>query len=114
MVPMNIVHVTDETFDAEVSACRELVLVDFGASWCSPCRALDPVLEEIAADYQNRIRIFKADVEQAPRTARQFHVMTVPTVIFLKDGKELDRFVGAERKDKIIARIEEKLASLSR
>ena len=72
-----------------------LVMVDFWADWCGPCKMLSPVIEEIAAQYQGRALVGKVNVDEEPELARQFGVMQIPTVVFLKDGKEVARKVGA-------------------
>ena len=72
-----------------------LVMLDFWADWCGPCKMLSPVIEEIAAQYQGRALVGKVNVDEEPELARQFGVMQIPTVVFLKDGKEVARKVGA-------------------
>ena len=109
---MNLTKVTDGNFEQEILPSAKLVLLDFGATWCGPCKALEPVLAEIAREYADRVLVAKADIEDAPETARRYGVLSVPTVVFLKDGNEVGRFVGAERKDKITRQIEEMLASV--
>lgn len=108
---MSVTKVTDDSFERDVLTAENLVLVDFGATWCGPCKALDPVLEELAQEYSGRILVAKCDIEEAPQTAQRFGILSVPTVIFLEGGKEVGRFVGAERKEKIARQIEEKLNS---
>jgi thioredoxin 1 len=108
---MSATKITDENFDRDVLTAEKLVLVDFGATWCGPCKALDPVMDEIAQEYGEKIFVAKCDIEEAPQIAQKYGVLSVPTVIFLKGGKEVGRFVGAERKDKIVRQIEERLNS---
>ncbi|MBU1698694.1 MAG: thioredoxin [Candidatus Eisenbacteria bacterium] len=98
--------VTDDNFNSEALQAGALVMLDFGATWCGPCKALEPILAEISEEYGDRIFIGKADIEEAPKIAERFSIMSVPTVIFLKAGEEVGRFVGAERKDKIVKKIE--------
>ncbi len=81
------VIVTDETFADDVLASEKTVLVDFWATWCGPCRMVAPVLEEIAAEHQEKITIAKLDVDENPATARDFQVMSIPTLIVFQDGK---------------------------
>ncbi len=102
----DMISVTDENFEAEVLNSETPVLVDFGATWCGPCKTLEPVLAEISEEFGDKILIGKADIEEAPKVAERFSIMSVPTVIFLKGGEEVGRFVGAERKDKIIQKIQ--------
>lgn len=108
---MSLTKANDETFEKDIMDTDQLVLVDFGATWCGPCKALEPVLDELASEYAGKVRIVRCDIEEAPQTAQKYGVLSVPTVLFLKNGKEIDRFVGAERKDKIATKIEDKLNS---
>ena len=91
---MAIKHFKTAEFDAAVAAAP-LAMVDFWADWCGPCKMLSPVIEEIGAQYQGRALVGKVNVDEEPELARQFGVMQIPTVVFLKDGKEVARKVGA-------------------
>jgi len=95
-------HITDSSYDTLVAASDLPVVLDFGATWCGPCKKLEPILEEISGGLEEKVRFYKVDVGEAPDTAKKFNVMSVPTVIFLKDGKEIKRFSGTESKDKIL------------
>jgi thioredoxin 1 len=90
--------VTDATFEQEVTGARGAVLVDFGAEWCPPCRALAPVLEEIAREQGDRLRIVKLDIDENERTTIAYDVMSFPTLILFKDGEPVKRIVGARPK----------------
>ncbi|MBG0787760.1 MAG: thioredoxin [Anaerolineaceae bacterium] len=81
-------------FEAKVLLAEKPVLVEFGAPWCGPCRLLEPVLEELAADYSNRVDFYTVDVDQSPELAMQHSVMGVPTVMLFKDGKLMERMTG--------------------
>lgn len=81
-------------FEAKVLLAEKPVLVEFGAPWCGPCRLLEPVLEELAAEYSNRVDFYTVDVDQSSELAMQHSVMGVPTVMLFKDGKLLERMTG--------------------
>jgi thioredoxin 1 len=87
------VHVTDSNFN-EIVKKNPLVLIDFWASWCGPCRALTPTIEELAKEYEGKILIGKLNVDENPDTAECFQVFSIPTLIMVKDGCEVDRIVG--------------------
>ena len=92
---MALLHFSEEGFDKAL-ATNSLMMVDFWAAWCGPCQRLGPVIEQIAEEYEDQdVIIGKVDVDQEPELARRFGVMNIPTVIFLKDGEELERKVGA-------------------
>jgi thioredoxin 1 len=86
-------HVTDATFDETIKN-NKLVLVDFWAGWCGPCRALAPTIEELAKDYSGKVLVSKLDVDENPKTAEQFQVFSIPTVVLIKDCCEVERLVG--------------------
>jgi thioredoxin 1 len=94
-------HVTDTNFAALVEQSEVPVVLDFGATWCGPCKKLEPILEEMSGGYSGKVRFYKVDVGESPATAQKFGVMGVPTVIFLRGGKPVHRFSGVESKDKI-------------
>jgi thioredoxin len=89
------VTLSDDTFDAEVLRSDVPVLVDFWATWCPPCRALAPVLEDLARSYAGRAKVAKLDVDQNPATAARFRIQAVPTLLFFQGGQVVDEAVGA-------------------
>lgn len=105
----SITHVTDATFAAEVEQAKGLVLVDFWAEWCGPCRAIAPILEALAQEYQGRIQVAKLDVDANQRTSMRFNVRSIPTLLFFKDGKLVDSVVGLTQKSALAARIDSHL-----
>ncbi len=88
-----LVHLTDATFEQTINS-NKIVLVDFWAGWCGPCRALAPTIEELAKEYAGKILVAKLDVDENPATAEKFQVFSIPTVVLLKDGREVERIVG--------------------
>ena len=103
---MKPIHVTEATFENEVSQSDKPVLIDFWATWCGPCRALSPVLDEIAAENPEKFKIAKVDIDQNPGLASSFRVRSIPTLLFVKDGKLVDQQIGAISKKEIVKRLE--------
>ena len=97
--------VTDSTFESQVIQSKVAVLVDFWAEWCGPCRMLGPVLEEVAPLYAGKLNILKLNVDENSASAARYGVMSIPTMIFFKAGKEVDRVVGAVSKNEVQNRI---------
>ncbi|MCM8794592.1 MAG: thioredoxin [Candidatus Omnitrophica bacterium] len=103
------VTVTQANFQTEVLQSKTLVIVDFWASWCAPCRAIAPVLDELALAYKGKLTVGKVNVDEYPDLAAQFGILNIPTLIFVKEGKEVDRVVGVQPKNAL----EEKIKKLS-
>jgi thioredoxin 1 len=101
-----MLHVSDDTFEKEVLQSSQPVLVDFYADWCGPCRAIAPIVEEIARDLSDRLKVVKIDVDQNPQTAMQYGVQSIPTLIIFKNGKEVERLIGYMSKAKLMSKIE--------
>jgi thioredoxin 1 len=101
-------HITDENFDETVKN-NKLVLVDFWAGWCGPCRALAPTIEELAKEYSGKALIGKLDVDSNPKTAECFQVFSIPTLILFKNGIENERMVGLCAKKNLEALLQKNL-----
>ncbi len=106
------VTVTDATFAPEVERSTLPVLLDLWAPWCGPCRMIAPVLEELATEMAGRVRIAKLNIDENQATAARFNVRTIPTLLILKSGREVDRLVGVLPKSEIIRRLERALGSV--
>jgi len=99
--------VTDATFDETIAGASEPVLVDFWAEWCGPCKAIAPILDEIASENAGKLTIAKLNVDENPDLALRFDVMSIPTLILFKDGQPQKRLVGAKGKRQLLAELEE-------
>jgi len=89
-----VTELTDADFKSTLDTAQTPILVDFSASWCGPCKALAPTIDKVAGDYDGKLQVFKVDIDNAPESAASFGIMSVPTCIFFRDGKEVDRFMG--------------------
>jgi thioredoxin 1 len=103
--------VTDASFQAEVLDSEQPVLVDFWAPWCGPCRVVHPILEEIAAERQDELRIVSLNVDDNQQTAARYEVLSIPTLIVFRDGAEAKRVVGALPKRRLEAELEPALVT---
>lgn len=97
--------ITDTNY-SEIAASSKVVLIDFWATWCGPCRILSPTVDEIAAEYEGRVTVAKCNVDDAQDVAMKFRIRNIPTLIFLKDGELADRTVGVVSKAEIAAKLD--------
>lgn len=96
------IELNDDNFASEVINADEPVLVDFGAEWCGPCRVLDPIVEQLAVEYEGRVKVGKIDLDANPNTAIEFGVRSLPSLLFFRNGVVVDRIVGAVSKGEIV------------
>ena len=102
----NTVVLTDETFAEEVLESNEPVLVDFSAVWCPPCRALEPVVEQLADEYAGRVKVAKIDADRHQEAVARYQIRGLPTLLFFKDGQVQDTVVGAAPKGQLTQKLE--------
>lgn len=102
---MSVLTLTKDNFNTEVMESEKPVLIDFWAGWCGPCRMLSPVVDEIASETQE-VKVCKVNVDEQPELAHQFRVMSIPTLVFMKDGKVVNQSVGVKPKAAITGMLE--------
>jgi thioredoxin 1 len=110
MAVANLVHVTDADFAQEIGQHQGLALVDFWAVWCGPCQMVAPIVEQLAQEYDGKLKVAKVDVDQNQRVTMQFNVRSIPSILFFKDGKHVDTVVGAVPKAYLVEKIARHLA----
>jgi len=104
------VHITDDTFDSEVLQADKPVVVDFWATWCGPCKMIAPILEEVASEMSDKVKVTKLDVDANNKTAGKYNIMSIPSLLFFRNGELVDQVVGAIPKAQLLARLEKVLA----
>jgi thioredoxin 1 len=106
MATQATLHLTEAAFDQTLATRTEAVVVDFWAEWCGPCKAIAPVLEELAGEYAGRVTIAKVNVDEHPGLAARFQVRSIPTLLFFKGGQVVDQVIGAVPKAQIKKRLD--------
>ena len=103
------IDITDDAFDKEVLQADTPVIVDFWATWCGPCKMIAPILEELAGEYAEKVKIVKIDVDSNSQTAGKYNIMSIPSLLFFKNGEMVDQVVGAIPKAQLSARLDKVL-----
>ena len=103
---MAVIQMTDDRFEEVVLKSELPVMVDFGATWCGPCKKVEPMIEEISEEYAGKMIAVKCDVEECPDTAAKFGIMNIPTVLYFKGGQPVDKNVGAAPKKMFVEKLE--------
>ena len=101
-----VTNISDESFDAEVLKSSVPVMVDFWAEWCGPCKSIAPIIEELASDYEGKIKICKLNIDESPETPTKFSVRGIPTLLLFKNGAVVSQKVGAAAKSQLSAWID--------
>jgi len=101
-----IINTTDAQFEKEITEAGKLVIVDMWADWCGPCKMMEPILEEIAREHGQDVKVVKLNIDQNQETPVKFGVMNIPTFLFFKGGKEVERVIGAFPKKQFVKKIE--------
>ena len=96
---------TDENFEAEVLNSESLALVDFYADWCGPCKMMAPIIDELSQEFEGTVKIGKLNVDDSPATSSKYRVMTIPTLLFIKNGEVVDSIVGVVQKAQLVDKI---------
>lgn len=100
------IEITDDSFEQEVIQSTEPVVVDFWAAWCGPCKMIAPILEELAEEYAGKVKITKLDIDSNNKTAGKYNIMSIPSLLFFKNGEVVDRVTGALPKAQLAAKLD--------
>lgn len=106
MASDKVIQVTDQNFDEQITNGKGLILVDFWAEWCGPCRMIAPILEELAVEYEGKVTVAKLNVDENRETSARFGIRSIPTILFFKDGTQVEQVVGALAKSALKAKIQ--------
>nr|CRF40094.1 Thioredoxin [Laurencia snackeyi] len=100
---MCILQVVDSSFNSEVIECKSIVLVNFGATWCGPCRIIDPIINEIADEYKSIVKVVKVNTDSNPSISTEYGIRSIPTILIFKDGVKVDTIVGSVPKSTLVS-----------
>ncbi len=103
------IQVTDDTFAADVEQAQGLVVVDFWATWCGPCQAVAPILDQLATQYTGKLKVAKVDVDANQKTAMTFNIRSIPAMLFFKNGKHVDTVIGVASKAALESKVQQHL-----
>ena len=103
----NAVTITDDNFQTEIEDAQGLSIIDFWAAWCGPCRMVAPIVEQIATEYEGKVKVGKLDVDANQKVASRFNIRSIPSILFFKDGKLVDTVVGAVPKPHLEQKIQQ-------
>jgi thioredoxin 1 len=110
MASDNVLHVTDASFEQEVMKAPTAVLIDFWAPWCGPCKAIGPIIEELAGEYAGRLKVVKMNVDDNPQTPSRFGVRGIPNLVIVRDGQVKDQIIGAVPKAHLVKAVDTAIA----
>lgn len=99
------INITDKNFEEEVLKSKGIALVDFWAPWCGPCQMMGPIIEEVAKEFESRIKVYKLNVDENPKTASDYEILSIPTLKFFKEGRIVDEMTGLKPKDMLVEKI---------
>jgi len=106
---MPAIQINNQNFENEVAKAQTPVLVDFWAEWCGPCKMISPIVDEVAGEFEGKLKVGKVNVDENQELASKFSVMSIPTLILFKDGKPVDQIVGAVSKDTLVGKLNQNL-----
>lgn len=109
MASDKVIHISDHDFDEQVIKGKGLILVDFWAEWCGPCRMVAPILDELAAEYEGQVTIAKLNVDENRQSSARFGIRSIPTILFFRDGVQVEQIIGALPKSAMKAKVQQHL-----